>query len=120
MRPYATRPFLRAVYCRSAVVAATARFQRFCSALGFFQTLNVHNGGHSTVIRWWRLQQLLIRQPPALGRRPDLPASGVRLACEAWASTANTSQQAFGDRLPQQKKGEKKVASWVQLAGILI
>jgi hypothetical protein len=80
----------------------------------------VHNGGHSTVIWWRRLRQLLIQQPPELGRRPDLPASGVRLACEAWASTANTSQQAFGDRLPQQKKGEKKVASWVQLAGILI
>jgi uncharacterized protein YhdP len=95
------------VYCRSAVEAATARFQRFCSVLGFFQTLNVHNGGHSTVIRWWRLQQLLIQQPPELGWRPDLPASGVRLACEAWASTTNTSQQASVDRLPRQKKGEE-------------
>jgi hypothetical protein len=67
----------------------------------------VHNGDHSTVIRWWRLQQLLIQQPLELGVRPDLPVSGVRLACEAWLSTANTSQQAFGDRLPQQKKGQQ-------------
>jgi hypothetical protein len=112
MRPHATRPFLRALYCRSAVVAATARFQRSCSPPGFFQTLNVHNGGHSTVIPWWRLQQLLIRQPPELGRRPDLPASRVRLACEAWASTTNTvASRHLGIACHNKRRGEESCFS---------
>jgi hypothetical protein len=128
MRPYATRPFPRAVYCRSAVVAATARFQRSCSALGFFQTLNVHNGGHSTVIRWWRLQPLLMQQPPEVQRWAGVPIYPP--AEFVWRVRRGRQRRTLASRHSgiacHKKRRERKAVLlffplfWVNLAGILI